>query len=137
MRAELIPEKYAILMSPEDRRALGIHTNEERMAKFVARTERQLQRQIVQYLRLRGIEVIWHATNRKSTASRGTPDILFAVMVQGFPREIALEIKFGTGTCSRVQNDMQARLKTRPNAWDVRVISTFIQVVDFMREMNL
>ena len=137
MKISEIPESYKKLMSVEDRRLLGIETFEEMKKKFVARTERQLQRQIVQYLRLRGIEVIWHATHKKSTASKGTPDIIFGVLVKGFPRSVAFEVKWGSGVLSRSQEDMIRRMQSRPNAWDVRIITSFIQVVDFLREMEL
>ena len=137
MKISEIPESYKKLMSVEDRRLLGIETFEEMKKKFEAKTERQLQRQIVQYLRLRGIEVIWHATNRKSTDTKGTPDILFAVLVNGFPAACSWEIKFGNGLLSKAQENMLERMQTRPNVWRVRVIKRFLDAVDELREMGL
>jgi len=124
-------------MSPEDRKKFGVETREEMTKKIEAKSEKQLQDQIVAYAGYRGIKVIRSRMDKKSTNNVGTPDLLFCVMVQGFPRGIAIETKFGTGTCTREQNDMQAQMKTRPNAWDVRVINNFVQVVDLFREMDL
>ena len=124
-------------MSPEDRKVLGIETSEEFMKRMVVKTERQLQSQIVQYLRLRGIEVLWHRTDKRSAATKGWPDITFAVVSNGFPMACAYEVKFGSGTTSPGQRKMLDMLQTRPNCWRVRVIRRFIEVVDDMREMGL
>lgn len=137
MDARLLPDYLVRLISPQDRLRLGLKTKEEMTKKLEAKNERQLQRQIVDYLRLRNIEVVWHATHKKSTATKGTPDILFAVMSNGFPMACAYEIKFGSGAETREQSDMHVRMTTRPNAWRVRVIRNFIEVVDDLREMGL
>jgi hypothetical protein len=137
MNPKLLPDKMISMVSERDRKLLGIATMEEKMKKMEAKSERELQRQIVQYLRLRGIEVIWHSTAKKSTATVGTPDILFAVRANGIPMAIAFEIKFGTGTLSREQSDMLFRMQAAPNAWTCRVIRSFIEVVDFLRDLNV
>jgi hypothetical protein len=137
MDAKLLSDKQIGMISERDRKLLGIATMEEKMNKMEAKNERELQKQIVQYLRLRGIEVIWHATHKKSTATTGTPDIIFAVRANGIPMAVALEIKFGTGTLSREQSDMLFRMQAAPNAWTCRVIRSFIEVVDFLRDLNV
>jgi hypothetical protein len=137
MDARFLPNHLLRLVTAEDRAELGLETYEERMKKLVVKTERQLQSQIVSYLRLRGIEPIWHRTDRKSRATIGTPDILFAVMAGGFPMPIAMEVKFGTGTLSREQNDMLERMHARPNAWRTVVVRNFIEVVDLLRELGV
>jgi hypothetical protein len=124
-------------MSDIDRRKLGVKTKDEMGKAWAAKNERDLQRQIVQYLRLRNIELLWHATHKKSTASVGWPDIIFAVMSAGFCTPCAWEIKFGSGMLSPEQNDVLERLQARPNCWRVRVIRTFTEAVDELREMGL
>lgn len=137
MNPRLLPERYLRLISQADRAALGLTTHEEQMKKITVKTERQLQSQIVQYLRLRGIEVLWHRTDKKSRATKGWPDITFGVLSNGFPTACGYEVKFGSGTLSREQEDMLRRLQSRPNCWRIRVIRNFIEVVDDMREMGL
>ena len=137
MDRRFIPDKFVRLLSAADRKRLGVETYEERMKKMVAKSERQLQGQIVQYLRSRGIEVLWHRTDKRSAATKGWPDITFAVVSNGFPMACAYEVKFGSGTTSRDQRSVLDRMQTRPNSWRVRVIRSFIEVVDDMREMGL
>jgi hypothetical protein len=124
-------------MSPQDRQKLGIQTNEERMSKWKAKTGRELTKQIVQYLQLRGIEVCWSATHKKSTMSKGWPDITFAIRIGGLNMPCAYEVKYGSDTLSREQNDRIERMKASPNCWRIRIISSFIQVIDDMRELGL
>jgi hypothetical protein len=137
MDARFLPNHLLRLVTAEDRAELGLETYEERMKKLVVKTERQLQSQIVQYLRLRGIEVLWHRTDKRSHATKGWPDITFAVLSNGFPMACGYEVKFGSGTLAPGQNQMLQRLQTRPNSWRVRVIRNFIEVVDDLREMGL
>jgi len=137
MNPRLLPQRMIRLISGEDRKKLGIQTDSERMSKWKAESGRELTKQIVQYLQLRGIEVCWSATHRKSTMSKGWPDITFCVKSNGFPTPCAYEIKFGSDTLSRDQNDRLARMQAAPNCWRVRVIRTFIEVVDDMRELGL
>ena len=137
MDSRFLPANMVRLISEKDRKALGIQTGDERMKKWKVKSERDLQRQIVNYLKLRGIEVCWHRTDKKSAATIGWPDITFAVRVNGFPSPCAYEVKFGSGTLSREQNDVLARMQAPPNCWRIRVIRTFIEVVDDMRELGL
>ncbi len=124
-------------MSESDRKSLGVKTNEEQMAQWKAKNGRELTKQIAQYLGIRGIEVCWSATHKKSTMSKGWPDITFAAMVGGFPTPCAYEIKFGSDTLSPDQNRRIERMQSRPNCWRVKIIDNFMQVVDDLREMGL
>jgi hypothetical protein len=125
-------------MSPLDRKRLGVKTAEEMAKVWKAKTERDLQKQIVAYLRMRDIEVLWHGTHKKSTATRGWPDVTFCVRGPGgFPMPCAFEVKMDSGILSKEQSDMVNRLRTSPNAWNVRVIRSLIEVVDFLRELGL
>jgi hypothetical protein len=124
-------------VSPADRAKLGLQTSDERLMKWKAKNGRELTKQIVQYLQLRGIEACWSATHKKSTMSKGWPDITFAVRVGGLCLPCAYEIKYGSDMLSRDQEDRLNRMKTAPNCWHVRIINDFIQVVDDMREMGL
>jgi hypothetical protein len=137
MDSRLLPDRYIRLMSPKDRKALGLRTLEEDMKRWKAKSGRELTSQIVQYLQYRGIEVCWAAMHRKTRMTKGWPDVTFAVKVNGFPTPCAYEVKYGSDTLSREQNDRIERMKTSPNAWRVRIIDSFIQVVDDMRELGL
>jgi hypothetical protein len=133
----LIPAKWVQLISPADRKRLGIETEDEMTKKIAAKNERELQGQIMQYLGVRGIEALWHRTDKRSHATLGWPDITFGVMVGGIPCPCGWEVKFGNGTLTKEQNDMLARLQARPNCWRIRIIRSFIEAVDELREMGL
>lgn len=138
MDARLLSDKWLRLVSPQDRATLGLKTFEDMAKEAWAKTEKQLQKQIVQYLSLRGIEVIRSRMDKRTTGTKGTPDLIFSVRgPNGIPMPCAFEVKMDTGVVSRAQNDMLQRLKTSPNAWNVRVVRNFIEVVDFMREIGL
>lgn len=124
-------------MSVKDRKLLGLKTRQERLEKHIAKSERQLQTQIVQYLRYRGIEPLWHRTDKRSHATIGWPDITFSVMSNGFATPCAYEVKFGSGLLSPAQSDMLQRLQSAPNAWRCRVIRSFEEVVSELRELNV
>lgn len=107
------------------------------MARWKAKTRNELTKQIAGYLQCLGIEVGWAKTNKKSRYTVGWPDITFAVKVNGFPTPCAYEVKYGSDTLSRAQTDRIHRMQSSPNAWRIRIISNFMEVVDDLREMNL
>ena len=77
--ASLVPRNILACMSEADQRALSPsgRTPAEARAAAVAKDERELQRQIAAYLRLRGI---WHTQSRmdrRTSNTVGTPDFVF------------------------------------------------------------
>lgn len=75
-----IPEHIRQKMNPEDRQIVGkaARTNEEAAALQEAKSEKELQNLIVNYLRLRNIVVGRQRMDRKSNLIIGYPDIWFA-----------------------------------------------------------
>lgn len=75
------------LMSPEDqsRYAPGIHAStyqeDENPPIKTSTLERVEQKDFANYCLSKDYLYVWHATHKKSTATRGTPD--FAVLVRG------------------------------------------------------
>jgi len=133
MRMKVLPEKILRLMSPEDRKSIGQMTTEETFLKTQARNERELQGQIVNLLRLKDVEVLWHRTDRRSHATKGWPDITFCTRHGGH----AWEIKFEGGALSQEQERMIARMQKEPNGWDVRVIKGLPEAIKAMAELGL
>lgn len=120
-------------MSPSDRKAIGQMTAEEAKEKGTARMERDLQAQIVQYLHLLEVEVLWHRTDRKSHATTGWPDLTF--VVDGKPWGV--EVKTDTG---RVRPEQYERLrKMGLNGWQVAIVRSFeeFKKVVFQEEKEL
>jgi hypothetical protein len=65
-------------MAPADRAALGKKTSAEMRAAAAVKDERELQRQLANYLRLLGV---WHVQSRmdkRTSNTVGAPDFIFA-----------------------------------------------------------
>jgi hypothetical protein len=116
-------------MSAADRASLGKAglTRADCEALCEAKNERELQKQIVSYLRLQGIEVNVSRTDKRTTHKKGWPDLTFAIIfrVNGYRSEwipCAWEIKFGNGKLSPEQEKLATTLTSPPNGWRFRVI---------------
>lgn len=105
------------------------------------KNERALQTMIVQLLRLKGIEPLWHRTDKKSAATIGWPDITFSAAGMdeiGFCAiPCAWEVKFGKGELSVEQQQMHIRLSTPPNAWKIKVIRSVDEALAELKELGL
>ena len=113
-------------------------TAEEAFSKFTAKNERQLQSQIVNLLRLKGIEVCWHRTDKKSAATIGWPDLTFSIDLGKYcPVPCAWEIKLPEGKLSEEQEKMAIRLQTPPNNWYYRVIRSVDEALKELKKLGI
>lgn len=131
------PENILRCMRPEDRKALGIGgmTVAEATASGAARSEKELQRQLVQLLRLKGIEPMVPVFGKKTRMTVGWPDITFAVN-QPFGA-CAWEVKIGNGKLSTEQTQMAVRLMSPPNGWRHAVIRSVDEALAILRELGV
>lgn len=113
-----IPENVLRLMKPADRQRLGVMTSEEAMAAFVAKSERDIHKQIIDLLNLRGIAFARNRMDVKSTTTAGWPD--FTLAVNGIAT--ALEVKFEKRDLDPEQVECIAKM--RANGWKVFVVRT-------------
>lgn len=105
------------------------------MSAGVATSERQLQQQIVQLLRLHGIEPLVPAFGKKTRIAVGWPDITFCVN-QSFGA-CAWEVKLGTGVLSTEQTQMAVRLMSPPNGWRYAVIRSVDDAIKILKELGI
>jgi hypothetical protein len=128
-------------MSPEDRKAIGQMTAAEAAEKWQAKNERDLQGQCVNLLRQKGVEVLWHRTDKRSHATKGWPDITFATFSPGQSglgaQPCAWEIKFGEGELSPGQEKMIDRLRQPPNSWRIKIIRSLPEAIHEMHDLGL
>lgn len=131
-------------MSKSDREALGKGgmTAEEALAKAEVKNERDLQRQIVALLRLKGIEPIVSRMDKRTSNNVGTPDILFCVHVEIDSSSwaavgCAWEVKFGDGKLSVEQQRMHVRMSTPPNGWRIRVIRSVDEAIEELQLIGI
>lgn len=116
----LLPDSFLRCMSAEDRRsyASGQLTLEEAAAKAAAKSERELQGWLVGWLRIKGFEVLWHRTDKRSAATIGWPDLTFSV--GGLA--VAWEVKLPGEQPTKEQEHLHRRMEE--NGWIVRVIQS-------------
>lgn len=130
-------------MSVADRKSLGKagRTQAEANEKCEYRSEKELQKQILNLLRLRGIEVIVSRMDRKISNNVGTPDFLFSVLGRDNYRHClyscAIEVKLKKGVLSTAQMNMHAKMITPPNAWTYRVIHSVDEMRMFLEGLGL
>lgn len=143
MNSALLPPNFLKCLTTEDRKALGKAglTPEEALSKAQNKNERDLQGKIVQLLRLKGIEPLWHRTDKRSHATIGWPDITFATVHRWSGMDdfvpSAWEVKFGDGELSIEQNQMLVRLQSPPNGWRVRVIRSVDEALEQLRQIGV
>lgn len=129
----LIPPNLLRLMSKADRESCGQGNElpEEIAVKIEARAEKELQREIAQYLRLQGIQFINPPMNKRSMLPEGWPD--FSLAYKGKP--IALECKTATGKLSREQAAMHLLLMA--DGWTVKTVRSLDEVRNLLKETQL
>lgn len=144
----VLPEHILKRMSPTDRKQLGKAgmTAAEAADKAQVKNERDLSKLIVNYLRLHGIEPLVHRTDKKSTATKGWPDITFAISCKGdkvpggydtYVVAVVWELKHGYNKLEPDQVSMAEKLQTPPNCWIHRVIKSFEQAREHLRELGI
>lgn len=144
----VLPPSILRCLRPEDRKSLGKAglLPEEALAQMVIKKELDLQKQIVGLLRIKGIEPLVPIFGRKTRMAVGWPDITFAVRdrsnvdFEGYgERTVACtwELKIPGGRHSDEQTKMAVRLSTPPNAWRHRVIESFDQALEELKQMGI
>lgn len=99
--AETLPDNVLKRMSPEDRKPLGKSglTQAECQERIDDRSEKQLQRDIADYLRQRGIPFACSRMDKPTTSTIGWPDFTFPFGGKFW----SLECKSKTGKLSTEQ----------------------------------
>jgi len=105
--------------------------------KQEVKDERELQGQIVNLLRLKGIEPLWHRTDKKSHASIGWPDITFSVEhgLRSIP--CLWEIKLPGKKLSAEQRNLAVKLMGPPNAWVYKVITSVDEALIELKRLGI
>jgi hypothetical protein len=139
----VIHENILKRMSPADRKAMGKTgwTAQECIERAVIKSERDLQNQIVSYLKCcRGVNwVIWSRMDRPTTLATGTPDICFVTEAidyslgsSGFRYRaaIAFEVKLPGKDLDPAQ--IEARDAMMEDGWRHAVIRSLSEAKDFL-----
>lgn len=128
MKSTDLPDAMLKRMNPADRKALGarVMTAEEAISRYTIKSERDLQNQIGDLLRLRGIWFWTSAMHKRATGTVGTPDVLTAVK----GRPIAFEVKLPGKKPEPHQ--IACHEAMAKNGWSVHVVTSLDQVRDIL-----
>lgn len=116
-----LPDSLLRRVSPVDRKAAGLPMPigewlKKKADKADAKREKELQNQIYNWLRLRGITAIRSRMDRATSNNVGTPDFLLAV----HGRAVALEVKLPGRKPTDEQMGML--LKLAADGWEAKVV---------------
>lgn len=134
---KVLPNSYLRCLSAKDRQKLGQRTAEEVMAQGETKSEKELQKQIVGLLRLKGIEVNVSRMDKRKTDVVGWPDLTFSVIRGRIAIPCLWEVKMPKGTLSPEQMTLASKLTTGPNAWRYRLIRSVDQAIAELKEMGI
>lgn len=135
MKSEVLPDNILRCMSPEDRashaKAVG-HPNAGKTAEEIRqdamkKDERTAQKEIAEYLRMRGLQFINPPMNRKSSLPEGWPD--FTLAFRG--NALAFEVKVW-GAKPRPEQ-VNRHDKMRDDGWLVYVVNGVADVVAILQ----
>ena len=136
-----IPAHVLSKMSAQDRAPLGRagRTLEEIQDRNTIKAERDLQKQIAQFLRVRGYEFNVSRMDRRKTDRSGWPDYVLGVRPKNRRWAIAvgLEVKLPSGKLSPGQESVLAALAA--NGWLTKVVRSVEEVktlLDGLEEGN-
>ena len=128
-------------IDPAERKKLKLKTAAEAITTAEIKSERDLQKQIISLLRLKGIEPIVSRMDRKTSNNVGTPDLLFAITgdLRGWEwgaEACAWEIKLPGKVLEPHQEAFAKRMISNPNGWSFSVIRSVDQALKELNDMG-
>ena len=133
MKLPTVPtEGFLQALPPEEREKLGKAglTKAEARALYEHRQERELQRDVWNYLTLKGVYFESDRMDKRTSGKKGRAD--FRCCVDG--KFLALECKVETGTLSKAQAAEAARL--RKSGGKFAVVFTLQDAIETIREVE-
>lgn len=106
-----VPDEFKRYLAPAEKKRLGVAalTLDELISRQTIKTEKQLQQQIADYLRLRGIPFYRSRMDKRTTNKRGQPDFLCCVARPIIGRFVAFECKLpGQHPTEEQQRELEA-----------------------------
>lgn len=129
--APVLPENLLKCMDEADRRALGAKSNTDRRAEAIAKDEREIQKQVGNYLRLLDL---WHdqdGMHKRRTGTLGAPDFQFPYR----GRYVAWEVKCPWSRSLRPEQQKAAdAIEKQGGRW--RLITSLPEAQAHLREID-
>jgi hypothetical protein len=131
--SKILPTHLTRLMSPADQRAVSPtgRTPAETRAAAVVKDERELQRQVANYLRLLGVWHVQSRMDRRTSNTLGTPDFLLC----RHGKFIAWECKCPWNRALRPEQ-AKAREAILAAGGEWRLVTTLAEAQGHLRELD-
>lgn len=127
----LLPEALLRRMSPADRKALGQKSSADVRKDAVAKDEKTIQRQIADYLRVRGLWFAQSRMDRRTSNTVGTPDFVFPFA----GRYVAWEVKCPWAAMLRTeQAEAAADILAQGGEW--RMVTSLVEAKAHLDELE-
>jgi len=127
----VLPENLLKCMGEADRRALGAKSNADRREQAIAKDEREIQKQVANYLRLLNV---WHdqdGMHKRRTGTMGAPDFQFPYR----GRFVAWEVKCPWSRSLRPDQQKAAdAIERQGGRW--RLITSLAEAQGHLREID-
>jgi hypothetical protein len=132
-----LPENILRRLSKEDRAqgGKGFATSAEANANHEARSEREIHKQIEQWLNLHGIVYIHSRTDKRTTNAVGLPDFVFVrrcVIAACVERAVPFAIEIKLPGKEPTKEQAETMLDMKANGWTCAVahsLKEFIEIV--------
>lgn len=119
-----LPDSFLKCMKPADKpRGNAGLTTQEASDKGLNKLEREVHKEISNWLRLHGIPCFHARTDKRSTIDVGLPD--YALAAAGTP--VCLEVKVGGRKLTQEQENFRAQLLA--NGWHYHVVHSLPDVI--------
>jgi hypothetical protein len=132
MTTTVLPDNILRRMSTEDRKTLGKAglTASECRKIIMEKSEKDLQKIIAQWLRLRGLYYDMDAMHKKRAGTIGAPDFQFPYR----GKFVAWEVKFGKNSLSLEQSSVRDSILKQGGEW--RLIKSLEEAKNHLNELD-
>lgn len=122
-----LPDHVLRLMNPADRpKGAAGKLRSEIAAAHEVKSEKQLQNQLEDWLRLKGVVVIRQRMDRKSNTVMGLPDLCFCMNGIAFGLECKIQNK------SAMPHQQQVMERMTANGWRCGVVHSLKEMMDVL-----
>lgn len=129
--SKVLPDSVLRCMSKSDRKSVGQQTCAEAFAKYEAKNEREIQKQIAAYLRRNNIWFAQSRTDKRTTNGNGTPDFIFSKYITvNHAQPFAIEVKYGKGELSDEQAEVMNKMIR--DGWHYKIVRSLKEVINLL-----
>lgn len=134
LKTKILPDSFLRCMAKDERKSIGQKTSAECQEIVLAKREKEIHRNIENWLRQREIFYVHSRTDKRTTNAKGVPDFIFAWRLEG-PGEpakpTAVEVKVGPNILTNEQ--IAVRDQMQGNGWRYHVVSSLPELMAYLQ----